>query len=139
MAAAAKQSSITLYCTAAPAASVPIGSFTNVNIQTDASDSTTTKYQIPTGQTWVIEDMFIQSGGDGTTKPQVQVIKNNGQIMCTTPVLTGMLVTNNSRPPYARKKVGFRPMEILSMKTIATVANGTAVDSVTFYVVVSIY
>lgn len=140
MSSAAKQSSITLYLTAAPAAGTAIGAFTNANIQQDPSDSSVTKFQIPVGQKWVIEDMFIQSGGDGTSKPQVQVIKNNGRIMCTTPTLTAMLATNNSRPPYSRVKVGFAGAEILTFKTINTVAvTTTGADSVTFYAVCSIY
>ena len=139
MSSQAKQSSITLQCTAAPALSTPVGSITNINIQLDPSDSTVTKLQVPVNQTWVIEDVFIQSGGDGVTKPVIQVIKNNGQIMCTTPILTGMLVTNNSRPPYARRKVGFMPTEILSMKAIGSVSASTVADAITFFVVVSIY
>ena len=130
---------LTLECTAAPAALAAVGTIDTVTIKTDPTVSGVTELQIPLTEAWVLTDCYVTStGGYGTTQPMINFDKNRGRSMGTTPSLLAMLVTSNTRPRFAPAPIGFEGGSILRMFTISTIVNGTAADTVTFYVAVSI-
>lgn len=127
--------SVILICTASVAASDPIGTIDNVTI-TDSPDVTgVVRFLVPDGQVWIFEDLYISaSAGAGTSDPVVRIFKDGGRIMGTTPPLSNLLVSNNSRPPYANRKFLYRPRQTIQMQTIATVANDLTVDAIVFFI-----
>lgn len=137
----AKPDSVVLLCTATVAASTAIGAVTNVTITDDPSITGVQRFQVPVGQSWGFEDLYISSAaGSGTNvDPMVRIYKGGGRIMGTTPPLSNLLVTNNSRPPYSSKKFAFRGGETISMQLFNTVANNTVADSITFFVRVNVF
>jgi len=133
--------SLVLICTATVAADATAGSFANVTITDDPSITGDVRFVVPSGQTWIFEDLYISTaGGSGATvDPIVRIYKGGGRIMANTPPLSNLLVSNNSRPPYSNKKIGYRGTETISMQVITTVANDTVADSITFFVRVSVF
>ena len=132
--------SVVLICTATVAANDPVGSYDNVNI-TDSPDlGTVTRFLVPEGQNWICEDLYISTaGGSGTdVDPVVRIYKGGGRIMGTTPPLSNLLVSNNSRPPYSNRKFGYRGGESISMQTITTVVNDGTADNISFFVRVKV-
>ena len=132
--------SVVLICTATVAANDPVGSYDNVNI-TDSPDlGTVTRFLVPEGQNWIFEDLYISTAaGSGTdVDPVVRIYKGGGRIMGTTPPLSNLLVSNNSRPPYSNRKFGYRGGESISMQTITTVANDGTADNISFFVRVKV-
>ena len=132
--------SVVLICTATVAASDPVGSYDNVNI-TDSPDlGTVTRFLVPEGQNWIFEDLYISTAaGSGTdVDPVVRIYKGGGRIMGTTPPLSNLLVSNNSRPPYSNRKFGYRGGESISMQTITTVVNDGTADNISFFVRVKV-
>ena len=128
-----------LTCTATVAASDPIGAIDNVTITDDPSVTGVIRFLIPQGQTWVFEDLYISASANaGTSDPLISVFKGGDRLMGRTPPLSNLLVTNNSRPPYANRKIGFRGGEELRMSTLATVANDATADSISFGVRVKV-
>ena len=91
--------SVILLNTATIAASEAIGERNNVTI-TDSPDQTgTTRFEVPQGQNWGIDDIYISVAADsGTSDPVVEIKKNGGKIMGQTPPLSNLLVSNPSRP-----------------------------------------
>ena len=136
----AKPNSATLTCTVTVAANDPIGTYDNVSISYQPDEAgVATGVTIPRNQIWVIEDLFITASGDaGTSIPVVQIYKNKSKVMCVTPPINSLLITNTARPPFSRKPLGFNGEDILSAKTITTVANDSIADSVVFYMVVRV-
>lgn len=136
----AKPNSATLTCTVTVARDDPIGTYDNVSISYQPDESgIATGVVIPRNQIWIIEDLFITASTDaGTSIPVIQILKNKSKIMCTTPPLNSQLITNTARPPFSRKPLGYNGEDILSAKTITTVANDSIADSVTFYMVVRV-
>ena len=132
--------SVVLICTATVAANDPVVSYDNVNI-TDSPDlGTVTRFLVPEGQNWIFEDLYISTaGGSGTdVDPVVRIYKGGGRIMGTTPPLSNLLVSNNSRPPYSNRKFGYRGGESISMQTITTVVNDGTADNISFFVRVKV-
>ena len=131
--------SVILICTATIAASDGVGSIDNVNITDSPEQSTVTRFVIPEGQNWILEDMYISaSAGAGTALPVIRFYKNGGRIMGTSPPLGDLLVSNASRPPYSNRKFMYRGKQTLSMQTISTVANDTDADSIAFRIRVKV-
>lgn len=131
--------SVILLCTASAAASVGIGTIGNVTITDSPEITGVTRFLVPQGQTWIFEDIYISaSGGGGTSSPVIRIYKGGGRIMGTTPPLLGLLISNNSRPPYSNRKFGFRGGESISMQTISTIANNTSVDAIAFVIRVKV-
>lgn len=129
-----------LICTATVAASDAIGTVDNVTITDDPAITGVTRFQVPIGQTWGFDDLYISAAaGSGTSDPIVRIYKGGSNIMCDTPPLSNLLVSNNSRPPYAQKRIAFRGGETISMQTITTVANDTVADSIAFFVRLNIF
>ena len=130
---------LTLECTSAPAISAAVGTIDTVTIKTDPTVSGVTELQVPLTEAWVLTDCYVlAAAGYGTTQPMVNFDKNRGRSMGTTPSLAAMLVTSNTRPRFAPSPIGFEGGSIMRMFTITTVVNTTPVDSITFYVAVSI-
>ena len=127
--------STVLICTATVAASDAVGVKDNVTITDDPSVTGVVRFVVPDGQIWIFEDIYIAAAaGAGTSSPVVRIFKDGGRIMGTTPPLAGLLVSNNSRPPYANKKFLFRPRQTIQMQTITTIANDATADSISFVV-----
>ena len=127
--------STVLLCTATVGASDGAGIIDNVTI-TDSPDVTgVVRFLVPQGQTWILEDLYISASGDsGTSDPVVRIYKDGGRIMGTTPPLSNLLVTNNSRPPYSNRKFLYRGGQTIQMQTLSTIANDTDADSIKFTV-----
>ncbi len=122
-----------LLCTATVAASEVIGGIDNVNFTDSPELATTTRFQIPSGQKWTIEDLYISATADsGTSDPVVRIVKSGGRIMGTTPPLSNLLVSNNSRPPYSNLKFVFFGNETIQAQTIASIANDATIDAIRF-------
>lgn len=134
-----KPDSVILICTATGTASAAVGAVFQVNITDSPEQGTVTRFVVPSGQTWIFEDIYISAaGGGGTTSPVIRIVANGGQIMGTTPPLLDMLVSNNSRPPYSNTKFGFKPRDTIQMTAIASIANDTAIDLIAFRVRVKV-
>jgi hypothetical protein len=58
--------------------------------------------------------------------------------MGTTPPLSALLVSNNTRPRFLPSPVGFEAGSIVRMFSHTTIANDATADSIKFYVAVSI-
>jgi len=124
-----------LICTANVASSTAIGAVTNVDITDDPALATTTRFQIPQGENWLLEDIYISAAaGAGTSLPLVRIVKNGGKRMGTTPPLGDLLVSNSSRPPYSNAKFFYRAGDQISMELVNSVANDTADDNIAFRV-----
>lgn len=134
-----KPDSVILICTATVAATDAVGSVDQVNITDSPEQGTVTRFVVPSGQTWIFEDIYISAAaGGGTSSPVVRVVANGGQIMGTTPPLLDLLVSNNSRPPYSNTKFGFRPRDTIQMSTITTILNNATADAIAFRVRVKV-
>ncbi len=122
-----------LLCTATVAASEAIGDINNVNFTDSPELATTTRFSIPFGQKWTIEDLYITVAGDaGTSEPVIKIVKSGGRVMGTTPPLSNLLVSNNSRPPYSNLKFVFFGNETIQAQTINTIANDLTIDAIRF-------
>jgi hypothetical protein len=127
--------SVILINTATIAAAAAVGTIDNVNITDSPELGTVTRFLIPEGQNWILEDLYISvAAGAATADPVVRVFKGGGRIMGTTPPLSNLLISNNSRPPYSNVKFMFRGGESLSMQTISTVAAGGAANNIAFFI-----
>tara|TARA_B100000029_G_scaffold390913_1_gene387711 strand:- start:480 stop:899 length:420 start_codon:yes stop_codon:yes gene_type:complete len=127
--------SVILINTATVGASDTSGTIDNVNITDSPELSTVTRFIVPEGQNWILEDLYISTSGDaGTSDPVVRVFKGGGRIMGTTPPLSNLLISNNSRPPYSNVKFMFMGGESLSMQTITTTDNDASADSIKFFI-----
>jgi hypothetical protein len=127
--------SVILINTATVGASDTSGTIDNVNITDSPELSTVTRFIVPEGQNWILEDLYISASGDaGTSDPVVRVFKGGGRIMGTTPPLSNLLISNNSRPPYSNVKFMFMGGESLSMQTITTTDNDASADNVKFFI-----
>ena len=130
---------LTLECTSAPASLAAVGTIDTVTIKTDPTVSGVTELQVPLTEAWVLTDCYVlATAGYGVTQPMVNFDKNRGRSMGTTPSLAAMLVPSNTRPRFSPSPIGFEGGSIMRMFTITTVVNTTPVDSITFYVAVSI-
>jgi len=128
--------STVLICTATGNASIAAGTVANVNITDDPGVGTVVRFLVPQGQTWIFEDLYISTaaGSGATVDPVVRIYKDGGRIMGTTPPLSNLLVSNNSRPPYSNRKFLYRGGQTIQMQIITTTANDTSVDNITFFV-----
>lgn len=128
-----------LECTATVAASDAVGTIDVVSMKTDPTVSAVTELQTPLTENWVFTDAYILASADaGTSSPVVSFDKNRGRSMGSTPPLSALLVTNNTRPRFLPQPIGFEGGSIIRMFTNTTIANDTAADSIKFYVAVSI-
>lgn len=119
-----------LTLTSTVAASAAVNTTQLVNIATSPEVSTVTTLTIPSGQTWIITDLYILASGDaGTSDPQFRFVKNQTGIVGQTNNLSALLVSNNSRPKL-EPKLGFEGTSQLQVYLITTVANDAAADSI---------
>ena len=128
-----------LECSATVAASDPAGTMDVVTMKTDPTVSGVTELFVPVTENWVLTDSYILDSADGgTSAPVVVFDKNRGRSMGTTPPLSALLVSNNTRPRFLPQSVGFEAGSIVRMFTHTTIANDGTADSIKFYVAVSI-
>jgi len=130
---------ITLECTFSNTASATSPTTMNVTIKTSPNDGGSTEQFIPITENWIVSDLYITASGDSTTgDPMVQFIKDRGVTMGTTGVLSTSLVTNNTRPRFLPRPIGYEAGTIITMQVISTVNYGTALETGKFYVAVDI-
>lgn len=130
-----------LLVTANVTLSTVAGTVTQASITDDPVITGVQRFLIPTGQTWVFEDLYISSssGAGVNSNPVVYIYKGGGRIMAKTPPLSDLLVSNSSRPPYSNKKVGFYGGETLSIQVVNTAtAVSSANESISFRIRVSV-
>ena len=85
-----------LTISATVAASAVINSQQVATIQTSPEIAGVTTLVIPTGQTWVIIDLYIlAAAGAGTSDPQFRFIKNQVTNVGQSAPLSALIVTNN--------------------------------------------
>lgn len=130
---------LTLECTATIAASASAGTIKAVSIKTDPTVSSVTELQVPLSETWIFTDVYILAAADsGTSSPVITFDKNRGNTLVTTPPLSSMLITNNTRPRFSPKPVGYNGGDIVRMFAYTTIDNDASADSIKFYVACSI-
>lgn len=128
-----------LECTATVGASESAGTIDVVSMKTDPTVSSVTEMQVPLTENWVFTDCYILASADaGTSSPIVNFDKNRGRSMGSTPPLSAMLVTNNTRPRFLPSPIGFEGGSIIRMFTNSTIVNDGTADSIKFFVAVSI-
>ena len=128
-----------LECSATVGASDVAGTMDVVTMKTDPTVSGVTELFVPTTENWVLTDAYILASADaGTSSPVVVFDKNRGRSMGTTPPLSALLVSNNTRPRFLPQAVGFEAGAIVRMFTHTTIDNNATADSIKFYVAVSI-
>ena len=132
--------STVLICTGAPIVSGAVGAVANISMTDDPGVTAVVRFLVPSGQTWIFEDLYISTaaGAGATVDPVIRIFKDGGRIMGTTPPLSNLLVSNNSRPPYSNRKFLYRGGQTIQMQMMNTVVNDTAVDNITFFVRVRI-
>ncbi len=132
-------SGFVLECTATVAASDAAGTIDVVNMQTDSTVAAVTELFVPVTENWVFTDAYILAAADaGTSSPSIRFDKNRGRSMGTTPPLSALLVSNNTRPRFLPSSIGFEAGSIVRMFTATTIANDGTADAIKFFVAVSI-
>jgi len=130
---------ITLECTATIVANATAGTIKAVSIKTDPTVSSVTELQVPLSETWVFTDLYILASADaGTSNPVVNFDKNRGNSLVTSPPLATMLITNNTRPRFSPRPIGYNGGDLIRMFLYTTVANDAVADDIKFYVACSI-
>ena len=83
--------------------------------------------------------MYIISSADsGTSDPQIEFIQNRGISKGTSTGISALLVSNNTRPRFLPRPIGFAGGDILSMQAITAIDNDATVDNIKFFVAVDI-
>jgi hypothetical protein len=132
-------SGFVLECTATVAASDAAGTIDVVNMQTDSTVAAVTELFVPVTENWVFTDAYILAAADaGTSSPSIRFDKNRGRSMGTTPPLSALLVSNNTRPRFLPSSIGFEAGSIVRMFSNTSIANDATIDAIKFFVAVSI-
>ena len=132
-------SGFVLECTATVAASDAAGTIDVVNMQTDSTVAAVTELFVPVTENWVFTDAYILAAADaGTSSPSIRFDKNRGRSMGTTPPLSALLVSNNTRPRFLPSSIGFEAGSIVRMFSNTSIANDATADAIKFFVAVSI-
>ena len=132
-------SGFVLECTATIAASDAAGTIDVVSMQTDPTVNAVTELFVPVSENWVFTDAYILATADaGTSSPSIRFDKNRGRSMGTTPPLSALLVSNNTRPRFLPSSIGFEAGSIVRMFSNTSIANDATVDAIKFFVAVSI-
>tara|TARA_R110000796_G_scaffold25901_1_gene72529 strand:- start:1581 stop:1994 length:414 start_codon:yes stop_codon:yes gene_type:complete len=132
-------SGFVLECTATVAASDAAGTIDVVNMQTDSTVASVTELFVPVTENWVFTDAYILAAADaGTSSPSIRFDKNRGRSMGTTPPLSALLVSNNTRPRFLPSSIGFEAGSIVRMFSNTSIANDATADAIKFFVAVSI-
>lgn len=119
-----------LLITSTVAANAPANTTQLMDLKTSPEIASVTTLQIPQGQTWIIDDLFILASADaGTSDPQLRFVKNQNIVVGQTPNISAMLVSNPSRPQL-RPKLGFESASQLQVYLITTVANDANADAI---------
>lgn len=104
-----------------------------MSIATSPEVSTVTTLTIPSGQTWIVTDLYIlASASAGTSDPVLRFVKNQTNIVGQTTPLSALLVTNNSRP-ILTPKLGFEGTSQMQVYFITTIVNDATADSLVAY------
>ena len=129
---------ITLTITRQTVAAEAAGDINAAQIQVDTSVAPVAEVNVPVTENWIITDCYILAAAAATnTDPQINFDKNRGRSMGTTPPLTTMLVTNNTRPRFLPQPIGYEGGSILRIFTINTALTAVA-QLVTAYAAVAI-
>lgn len=132
-------SGFVLECSATIAANDAAGTIDVVSMQTDPTVNAVTELFVPVTENWVFTDAYILAAADaGTSSPSCRFDKNRGRSMGTTPPLSALLVSNNTRPRFLPSSIGFEAGSIVRMFTATTIANDGTADAIKFFVAVSI-
>jgi len=132
-------SGFVLECTATILASDAAGTIDVVSMATDPTVNAVTELFVPVTENWVFTDAYILAAADaGTSSPQVRFDKNRGRSMGTTPPLSALLVSNNTRPRFLPSSIGFEAGSIVRMFSNTSIANDGTADAIKFFVAVSI-
>jgi len=132
-------SGFVLECTATILASDAAGTIDVVSMATDPTVNAVTELFVPVTENWVFTDAYILAAADaGTSSPSCRFDKNRGRSMGTTPPLSALLVSNNTRPRFLPSSIGFEAGSIVRMFTATTIANDGTADAIKFFVAVSI-
>ena len=116
-----------------------VGTVMNVTMQVDPLQTATSELFVPITENWIISDMYISATADSTTgDPIILFIKDRGNTMGKTTILSAQLVSNNTRPRFLPTAIGFEAGTILTMQAISTVIYGTSVETGKFWVAIDI-
>lgn len=119
-----------LTLTSTVAAAAPVNTQQMMNIQTSPEKAAVQTQVIPSGQTWIILDLYILVAANfGTSDPQIRFVKNQLNIVAQTGQMSSLLVTNPSRPILS-PKLGFEGQSQLEIYIITTVLNDATADAI---------
>jgi len=114
------------------AASAAAATIQMASLTYDPSVTAVVQLQVPSTQTWIVQDIYISASADaGTSDPQIRMFKNTSIILGDTQALSGLLISNNARPAQS-VSYGYEPMTIMSDQLITTVANDATADSIKY-------
>jgi len=121
---------ITLTITIPP--NTPRGASVSANIQVRPGETPVTIYDIPLDRDMLIEDIFIKSSGDVALDGQLQIVRNEYDIVAETPNISTLLSSNPSRPRVPPKLIPRGSK--LAFKFLLAYDNGTSTVTNTVYV-----
>jgi len=126
--------------TATVAASAAAGTTQNANLQSTPVVAAAASLTVPQSQTWVLADVYIRAAADaGTSDPILNYYKDGSFNLGSTPPISSLLVTNNTRPrPFAGRTLAYEPVSQISVQLQTTIANDATADSINFLTTLAI-
>ena len=114
-------------------ANQPANSVIPVSLIIDPQTGSVQRYQIPTTEVWIIEDVY--KTGTINVDALIQFIKNDFETLFVTDPLSTLDVSNPAKPRYERKVL--KGNDALTLKAINLVAGGASATTDTFYIKVT--
>ena len=122
-----------LTLTTAIAANAVIATIQLFDIATSPEVATEQTFTIPSGQTWIIDDLYILVTTDaGTSNPEIRFVKNQVLTLGQTNPIGAYLVSNSSRPKLS-PALGFEGQTQMQIYAITSVLNNATVDDILIY------
>jgi len=114
-------------------ANQPANSVIPVSLIIDPQTGSVQRYQIPTTEVWIIEDVY--KTGTINVDALIQFIKNDFETLFVTDPLSTLDVSNPAKPRYERKVL--KGNDALTLKAINLVAGGASATTDKFYIKVT--
>jgi len=114
-------------------ANQPANSVIPVSLIIDPQTGSVQRYQIPTNEVWVIEDVY--KTGTINVDALIQFIKNDFETLFITDPLSTLDVSNPAKPRYERKIL--KGNDALTLKAINLATGGTSATTDKFYIKVT--
>lgn len=119
----------TVILTATIPAGLPANQKVTVNWQLDPALGTVTQLQVPQGEAWVLEEVYVTGSQD--IDGILEVKRNLKDSVVRTPPVNSLLISNPSRPRI--KPVVFKSGDLVTAEYQNLSAGGAATTSITLY------